>query len=66
MTPQPLIIAIVIACLVVALILIRGISMFGTGADPKKSNKVMQMRILAQLVAVVIIVVGALMLNGAE
>ncbi|MDR9426813.1 MAG: twin transmembrane helix small protein [Salibaculum sp.] len=66
MTAQPLIIAIVIACLVVALILIRGVSMFATGADPKKSNKMMQLRILAQLVAVIVIVGGALLLNGAE
>ncbi|NBD30855.1 MAG: twin transmembrane helix small protein [Alphaproteobacteria bacterium] len=66
MTAQPLIIAIIIACVVVALILVRGVAMFGTGADPKKSNKVMQLRILAQFVAVVIIIIGALLLNGAE
>ncbi|PWG18535.1 twin transmembrane helix small protein [Salibaculum griseiflavum] len=66
MTAQPLIVAIVIACVVVALILIRGVAMFGTGADPKKSNKVMQLRIIAQFIAVAIIVIGALLLNGAE
>ncbi len=45
-----------IACLVVAGILLWGIGSFGAGADPKKANKIMQYRIIAQLVAVLLVV----------
>lgn len=44
------------ACLLVGAILIWGVSMFGKGGDGKKSNKIMQYRIAAQFVAVVLIV----------
>ncbi len=56
MLNDPLFWIVAIACLVVVGILIRGISTFGAGGDPKKSNKLMQYRIAAQFVAVVLIV----------
>lgn len=56
MTADPFVFVILAACLAVAGILIWGVTLFGTGGDSKKSNKVMQMRIAAQFVAVVLIV----------
>ena len=56
MTSDPLFWIVAAACLVVAAILIRGISTFGAGGDPKKANKLMQYRIAAQFVAVILIV----------
>lgn len=63
MTSQPLLILVAVACIAVAAILIWGVSLFGKGADPKKSNKVMQLRIAAQFGAVIVIVIVALLLN---
>ena len=45
-----------IGCLIVAGILLWGIGSFGVGGDPKKANKIMQYRIIAQLLAVILIV----------
>ncbi|PVA06396.1 twin transmembrane helix small protein [Thalassorhabdomicrobium marinisediminis] len=59
MADDPLFLIIVVACLVVAGILVWGISVFGSGGDSKKSNKLMQLRIAAQFVAVVLIVAFA-------
>lgn len=59
MADDPFFIVILIACLVVAAILIWGVSLFGSGGDGKKSNKVMQLRIAAQFVAVILIVAFA-------
>ena len=56
MTDDPFFYVILVACLVVAGVLIWGVSQFGRGGDAKKSNKIMQLRILAQFVAVVLIV----------
>ncbi|SLN28985.1 twin transmembrane helix small protein [Pseudooctadecabacter jejudonensis] len=56
MADDPFFYVILVACLGVAAILIWGVSLFGTGGDSKKSNKVMQLRIAAQFVAVVLIV----------
>ena len=56
MTDEPFFYVILIACLVVAGVLIWGVSQFGRGGDAKKSNKIMQLRIFAQFVAVVLIV----------
>ena len=56
MTDDPFFYVILIACLVVAGVLIWGVSQFGRGGDAKKSNKIMQLRIFAQFVAVVLIV----------
>lgn len=59
MANDPFFIVILIACLVVAGILIWGVTLFGSGGDGKKSNKVMQLRIGAQFVAVILIVAFA-------
>ena len=56
MTDDPFFYVILVACLVVAGVLIWGVSQFGHGGDAKKSNKIMQLRIFAQFVAVVLIV----------
>lgn len=56
MANDPFFYVILVACLVVGGVLIWGVSIFGTGGDAKKSNKVMQLRIAAQFVAVVLIV----------
>jgi len=56
MANDPFFYVIIGACLAVAAILIWGVSIFGAGGDSKKSNKVMQYRIAAQFVAVVLIV----------
>ena len=63
MTANFLLIVMLVACGIVGIILVWGISLFGKGADPKKSNKVMQLRILAQFIAVIIIVGGAWLLG---
>ncbi len=56
MAADPFFYVIIAACLIVAAILIWGVSLFGSGGDAKKSNKIMQLRIAAQFVAVVLIV----------
>ena len=56
MTDDPFIFVIFIACLIVGAILAWGMKSFQAGGDGKKSNKIMQLRILAQFIAVVIIV----------
>ena len=56
MADDPFFYVILVACLVVAGVLIWGVSQFGRGGDAKKSNKIMQLRIFAQFVAVVLIV----------
>jgi len=55
MADDPFFYVILAACLVVAVVLAWGVSQFGKG-DSKKSNKIMQLRIVAQFVAVVLIV----------
>ena len=55
MADDPFFYVILAACLVVAAVLVWGVSQFGKG-DSKKSNKIMQLRIVAQFVAVVLIV----------
>ncbi len=60
MANDPFFYVILIACLAVAGVLIWGVSQFGRGGDAKKSNKIMQLRILAQFIAVVLIVGFAL------
>jgi hypothetical protein len=59
MFSDPLVILVVVACLVVALILARGIGTFGRGGveSAKQANKFMRYRIYAQAAAVVIILV---------
>jgi hypothetical protein len=56
MVDNPFFYVIIIACLVVAGVLAWGLSTFQAGGDGKRSNKIMQLRIAAQFVAVVLIV----------
>ncbi|MDF1857070.1 twin transmembrane helix small protein [Pseudooceanicola sp.] len=56
MANDPLFYVVIAAVLLVAGILMFGIGGFARGVDGKKSNKVMQWRIAAQFVAVVLIV----------
>jgi len=54
-----------IGCLAVAGILIYGIGGFGTGRmTPRKQNKVMQARIIAQFVAVLLILLTVALARG--
>lgn len=66
MLQDPLFILVVVACLVVLLILARGISHFGKGGAEaaKKSNKMMQLRIVAQFVAVILVVLFVWLRGG--
>lgn len=58
MTQDPLFILIVLACLAVVVVLVMGLGGFakGSGWAAKNSNKLMQYRIAAQFVAVLLIV----------
>ena len=56
MTKDPFFYVVMAAVLAVLGILLYGIGGFARGVDGKKSNKVMQLRIAAQFVAVVLIV----------
>ncbi len=55
MTDDPLFYVVIAAVLLVGAILAYGIIGFGTGMDGKKSNKIMQWRIAAQLMAVLLL-----------
>jgi ABC-type Na+ efflux pump permease subunit len=55
MLQDPLFIIVALAVLVVAGILLYGIGGFAVGSDGKKANTVMQLRIIAQLIAVILI-----------
>jgi hypothetical protein len=59
MLKDPLFIAVIVGCVIVSLILARGISLMGRGGldGAKKSNKMMQYRIGAQLIVVVLVVI---------
>lgn len=59
MANDPFFYVILAACLVVLAILAWGLQSFQSGGDAKKSNKIMQLRIGAQFVAVVLIVAFA-------
>jgi len=58
MINDPLFIFVALACLVVVAILFLGINSFrkGTAESAKQSNKFMQARIIAQFVAVILII----------
>lgn len=58
MTQDPLFILILLACLAVVVVLVMGLGGFakGSGWAQKNSNKLMQYRIAAQFVAVLLIV----------
>ena len=55
MTDDPLFYVVIAAVLLVGAILAYGIIGFGAGMDGKKSNKIMQWRIAAQLMAVLLL-----------
>jgi hypothetical protein len=59
MTRDPLFILAAIACLVVVAVLLVGVGGFARGGEfnRKYANKIMRLRLLAQFVAVVLIVV---------
>jgi hypothetical protein len=59
MTRDPLFILAAIACLVVVAVLLVGVGSFGRGGEfnRKYANKIMRLRLLAQFVAVILIVV---------
>ena len=59
MADDPFFYVIVAACLVVGGILAWGLRTFQSGGDSKKANKIMQLRILAQFIAVILIVAFA-------
>ena len=63
MINDPLFIVVALACLVVVAILFLGINSFrkGTAESAKQSNKFMQARIIAQFVAVILIVIFVLL-----
>ncbi|MDT8329315.1 MAG: twin transmembrane helix small protein [Roseovarius sp.] len=59
MLQDPLFILVAIACIAVGVILIRGISSFGKEGveNAKRSNKFMQWRLIAQAIAIVLILI---------
>ena len=68
MTQDPLFIVVVLSMAAVAIILMIGIGGFGRGGEfnRKYSNKLMRMRILAQFVAVVLILLFVWIARGGE
>lgn len=56
MADDPFFYVILVSCLIVLGILAWGLGTFQAGGDSKKANKIMQLRIAAQFVAVVLIV----------
>jgi len=67
MLNDPLFILVAIACLVVVGALVTGLSYFGRGGvdAARKSNKMMQLRIAAQFVAVILVVLLIYFRGGA-
>ncbi len=68
MADDPLFILVVLAMATVAIILMIGIGGFGRGGEfnRKYANKLMRLRILAQFVAVVLILLFVLIMPGGE
>lgn len=64
MARDPLFILAAAAVLGTAAILLLGIGNFGRGGDPKQGNKFMRWRIVAQFVAVLLILLFVLVRNG--
>lgn len=66
MADDPLFIVVAIACLVVLAILLVGVGGFAKGGDfnRKYANKIMRMRLLAQFVAVILILVFVWLRRG--
>lgn len=67
MKDDPLFIVVVVAMLAVVGVLLFGIGSFAKGGafNKKYANKAMRWRIIAQLVAVILIVIFVLLRNGA-
>lgn len=59
MANDPLFIVVAIACLVVVLVLLVGVGSFARGGafNAKYANKIMRLRLLAQFIAVILILV---------
>lgn len=56
---------VILACLITAGVLVLGIGGFGSGKiTPRGQNKLMRMRIVAQFVAVVLIMLTVTLLKG--
>ena len=55
MLDDPVFIVAVISVLIVGAILVKGVANFGAGGDPKESNKYMRWRIIAQFIAVFVL-----------
>ena len=68
MTQDPLFIVVVLSMAAVAMILMIGIGGFGRGGEfnRKYSNKLMRMRIVAQFVAVILILLFVWIARGGE
>lgn len=64
MLNDPLFILIAVAVVAVAGILLFGIGGFAVGASGKRANKIMQLRIIAQLVAVALILLFVYIRGG--
>lgn len=66
MANDPLFIIVIIACLVVLGILIMGVSSFGKGGEynHKNANKFMRWRIIAQFIAVCLILLFVYLRGG--
>lgn len=64
MLSDPLFIVVALAVLLVAGILLFGIGGFAVGAGGKRANKIMQLRILAQFAAVVLILLFVYLRGG--
>ena len=62
MFSDPLLVVVAIAALVVLLILLLGVGSFGRGGEfnRKHANRIMRARVLAQFIAVILIVVFVL------
>ena len=57
-------VATVLVIAAVVIVLVRGLWNLMKGGDANKSNKLMQMRILLQLIAIVLIVITILLARG--
>ena len=64
MMQDPLFLVVAVSVLIVLGILLYGIGGFAAGAGGKRANKVMQMRIIAQFVAVVLILLFVWLRSG--
>lgn len=66
MARDPLFIVVAIACLAVVAVLMVGVLGFGRGGEfnRKHANRIMRLRLLAQFIAVVLIVIFVLLRRG--